>query len=76
MLDNDRCVIYCSARVDELYRFLTAWVHHLYGELDEKSIKERGYELIQNDTDWATKGGSPTKVSIVLNTRIFLLTKI
>ncbi|XP_062565724.1 oxidation resistance protein 1 isoform X3 [Armigeres subalbatus] len=48
-------------KVDELYRFLTAWVQHLYGELDEKTIKERGYELIQNDTDWATKGGSPTK---------------
>ncbi|XP_065091400.1 uncharacterized protein mtd isoform X4 [Ochlerotatus camptorhynchus] len=48
-------------KVDELYRFLTAWVQHLYGELDEKAIKERGYELIQNDTDWATKGGSPTK---------------
>lgn len=49
-------------KVDELYRFITAWVQHLYGELDEKIIKERGYELIQNDTDWATKGGgSPTK---------------
>uniref|UniRef100_A0A1Q3FUJ1 Oxidation resistance protein 1 n=1 Tax=Culex tarsalis TaxID=7177 RepID=A0A1Q3FUJ1_CULTA len=50
-------------KVDELYRFLTAWVQHLYGELDEKAIKERGYELIQMDTEWASKGGagSPTK---------------
>ncbi|XP_053694150.1 uncharacterized protein LOC128742004 isoform X2 [Sabethes cyaneus] len=48
-------------KVDELYRFLTAWVQHLYGELDEKAIKERGYELIQMDTEWSTKGGSPTK---------------
>ncbi|XP_052565749.1 uncharacterized protein LOC120422105 isoform X8 [Culex pipiens pallens] len=50
-------------KVDELYRFLTAWVQHLYGELDEKAIKERGYELIQIDTEWTSKGGagSPTK---------------
>ncbi|XP_055540867.1 uncharacterized protein LOC129727253 isoform X21 [Wyeomyia smithii] len=48
-------------KVDELYRFLTAWVQHLYGELDEKAIKERGYELIQMDIEWSTKGGSPTK---------------
>ncbi|XP_058823028.1 uncharacterized protein LOC131684306 isoform X4 [Topomyia yanbarensis] len=48
-------------KVDELYRFLTAWVHHLYGELDEKAIKERGYELIQIDTEWSTKGGSSNK---------------
>lgn len=48
-------------KVDELYRFLNAWVQHLYGELDEKAIKERGYELIQNDTEWAVKSGSPTK---------------
>ncbi|XP_055602453.1 uncharacterized protein LOC129751152 isoform X5 [Uranotaenia lowii] len=48
-------------KVDELYRFLNAWVQHLYGELDEKAIKERGYELIQMDTEWTTKTGSPTK---------------
>ncbi|XP_055640965.1 nuclear receptor coactivator 7 isoform X21 [Toxorhynchites rutilus septentrionalis] len=48
-------------KVDELYRFLNAWVQHLYGELDEKAIKERGFELIQIDTEWTTKGGSPTK---------------
>ncbi|EDS45270.1 conserved hypothetical protein [Culex quinquefasciatus] len=36
----------------------------LYGELDEKAIKERSYELIQIDTEWTSKGGagSPTKI--------------
>ncbi|XP_058450740.1 uncharacterized protein LOC131430093 isoform X5 [Malaya genurostris] len=48
-------------KVDELYRFLTAWVQHLYGELDEKAIKERGYELIQIDTEWSTKDGASNK---------------
>uniref|UniRef100_A0A182NLI8 LysM domain-containing protein n=1 Tax=Anopheles dirus TaxID=7168 RepID=A0A182NLI8_9DIPT len=48
-------------KVDELYRFLNAWVQHLYGELDEASIKERGFELIQMDTEWAAKSGSPSK---------------
>ncbi|XP_053679486.1 uncharacterized protein LOC128730465 isoform X1 [Anopheles nili] len=48
-------------KVDELYRFLNAWVQHLYGELDEAAIKERGFELIQMDTEWATKTGSPSK---------------
>ncbi|XP_049284336.1 oxidation resistance protein 1 isoform X17 [Anopheles funestus] len=48
-------------KVDELYRFLNAWVQHLYGELDEAAIKERGFELIQMDTEWTTKTGSPSK---------------
>ncbi|XP_053669479.1 uncharacterized protein LOC128719865 isoform X2 [Anopheles marshallii] len=48
-------------KVDELYRFLNAWVQHLYGELDEAAIKERGFELIQMDTEWAAKTGSPSK---------------
>ncbi|XP_040156107.1 oxidation resistance protein 1 isoform X23 [Anopheles arabiensis] len=48
-------------KVDELYRFLNAWVQHLYGELDEAAIKERGFELIQMDTEWTAKTGSPSK---------------
>uniref|UniRef100_A0A2M4B9K1 Oxidation resistance protein 1 n=1 Tax=Anopheles marajoara TaxID=58244 RepID=A0A2M4B9K1_9DIPT len=48
-------------KVDELYRFLNAWVQHLYGELDEAAIKERGFELIQIDTEWTAKSGSPSK---------------
>ncbi|XP_030374090.1 oxidation resistance protein 1 isoform X20 [Scaptodrosophila lebanonensis] len=42
-------------RVDELYRFINTWVKHLYGELDEEQIKARGFELIQEDTEWTTK---------------------
>ncbi|XP_049306473.1 nuclear receptor coactivator 7 isoform X11 [Bactrocera dorsalis] len=44
-------------RVDELYRFINTWVQHLYGELNEEQIKARGFELIQDDTEW-TKSGS------------------
>lgn len=47
-------------RIDELYRFLNTWVPQLYGELDEEAIQERGFELIQHDTEWI-KGG-PHKV--------------
>ncbi|XP_036674852.3 nuclear receptor coactivator 7 isoform X8 [Drosophila suzukii] len=49
-------------RVDELYRFINTWVKHLYGELDEEQIKARGFELIQEDTEW-TKSGT-TKAGI------------
>ncbi|KAL9890291.1 TLD domain-containing protein mustard isoform 10-T10 [Glossina fuscipes fuscipes] len=43
-------------RVDELYRFMNTWVPHLYGELDEEQIKSRGFELIQDDTEWTQSG--------------------
>ncbi|KAG5680738.1 hypothetical protein PVAND_010228 [Polypedilum vanderplanki] len=39
-------------KVDELYRFLNAWVPQIYGDLDEEAIKTRGFELIQHDTEW------------------------
>lgn len=42
--------------VDELYRFINTWVKHLYGELDEEQIKSRGFELIQEDTEWTKSG--------------------
>lgn len=29
---------------------------HLYGELDEEQIKARGFELIQEDTEWTKSG--------------------
>uniref|UniRef100_A0A6B2EEC0 Oxidation resistance protein 1 n=1 Tax=Phlebotomus kandelakii TaxID=1109342 RepID=A0A6B2EEC0_9DIPT len=45
-------------RVDELFRFLNSWVPHLYGELNEEKVTERGYELIQHDTEWAQGGVS------------------
>ncbi|KAL5288990.1 hypothetical protein ACFFRR_009285 [Megaselia abdita] len=45
-------------RVDELYRLIKTWVPHLYGELNELEINERGFELIQNDTDWTKEGSN------------------
>ena len=55
--------IFCKilSRVDELYRFLAAWVPQLYGELDEEAIKTRGFELIQHDTEW-TNNRTSSKV--------------
>lgn len=38
-------------RVDDLYRFIHAWVPSLYGELDEEMWRERGYILSDTDTD-------------------------
>lgn len=38
-------------RVDDLYRFINAWVPNLYGELDENYWRERGYILSDTDTD-------------------------
>lgn len=40
-----------SFRVDDLYRFIHAWVPSLYGELDEDMWRERGYILSDTDTD-------------------------
>jgi hypothetical protein len=37
--------------VDELYRFLMAWVQHLYGDLDEELVESRGFELVDSDTE-------------------------
>lgn len=45
-------------RVDELYRFVNAWVPQIYGDLDEEELKNRGLELIQNDTEWSTQRAS------------------
>lgn len=37
--------------MDDLYRFIHAWVPNLYGELDENYWLERGYILSDTDTD-------------------------
>jgi hypothetical protein len=37
--------------VDDLYRFIHAWVPNLYGELDENYWREHGYILFDTDTD-------------------------
>ncbi|KAG8226045.1 hypothetical protein J437_LFUL005406 [Ladona fulva] len=38
-------------RVDDLYSFLMLWVPQLYGDLDEMDPAERGYELIESDSE-------------------------
>ncbi|KAK1133051.1 hypothetical protein K0M31_014414 [Melipona bicolor] len=42
---------FVNRRVDDLYRFIHAWVPSLYGELDENYWRERGYILLDTDTD-------------------------
>ncbi|XP_046667905.1 nuclear receptor coactivator 7 isoform X9 [Homalodisca vitripennis] len=45
-------------RVDDLYRFLMVWVPHLYGDLNESTVADRGYELVDSDTElWETEEG-------------------
>ncbi|XP_074040420.1 TLD domain-containing protein mustard isoform X3 [Leptinotarsa decemlineata] len=38
-------------RVDELFKFIQGWVPHLYGEVDEEKVKERGFVLAEMDTE-------------------------
>ncbi|KAL3282082.1 hypothetical protein HHI36_005281 [Cryptolaemus montrouzieri] len=38
-------------RADELYKFIQAWVPDIYGELNEEQIKDRGYSLVEMDTE-------------------------
>ncbi|CAG7833617.1 unnamed protein product [Allacma fusca] len=38
-------------QVDDLYKFWMLWWPHLYGELDPHMVDERGYELVDWDTD-------------------------
>lgn len=59
METNSNCLP--SNRVDELYKFINGWVPQLYGDLDEEAIKERGFELIQHDTEW-TNNRTSSKV--------------
>lgn len=40
---------------------MNTWVPHLYGELDEEQIKNRGFELIQDDTEWTQNGTKKTR---------------
>ncbi|CAH1962605.1 unnamed protein product [Acanthoscelides obtectus] len=47
-------------RVDELYAFVNAWVPHLYGELDEEKIKERGFQLVEMDTELWSEEPTPS----------------
>ncbi|XP_030749606.1 oxidation resistance protein 1 isoform X3 [Sitophilus oryzae] len=47
-------------RVDELYKFVQAWVPHLYGELDEDKVKERGFVLVDIDTELWSEETTPS----------------
>ncbi|CAH1117849.1 unnamed protein product [Phaedon cochleariae] len=47
-------------RVDELFKFLQGWVAHLYGEMDEDKIKERGFVLVEMDTELWSEEPTPS----------------
>lgn len=45
--------------MDDLYKFLNIWIPHLYGDLDEDIVTERGYELVNSDTElWDDEEGN------------------
>lgn len=56
---NKKSKIACvCCRVDDLYRFLMVWVPHLYGDLNESTVADRGYELVDSDTElWEAEEG-------------------
>lgn len=42
-----------------MYKFLNIWIPHLYGDLDEDIVAERGYELVNSDTElWDDEDGN------------------
>ncbi|XP_044750372.1 nuclear receptor coactivator 7 isoform X3 [Coccinella septempunctata] len=47
-------------RADELYKFIQAWVPDIYGELNEEQIKERGYCLVEMDTELWSDDPTPS----------------
>ncbi|XP_050515362.1 oxidation resistance protein 1 isoform X6 [Diabrotica virgifera virgifera] len=47
-------------RIDELYKFIQGWVPHLYGELDEEKVKERGFSLVEMDTELWSEEPTPS----------------
>ncbi|XP_023310476.1 nuclear receptor coactivator 7 isoform X1 [Anoplophora glabripennis] len=47
-------------RVDELYKFIQGWVPHLYGELDEEKVRERGFSLVEMDTELWSEEPTPS----------------
>lgn len=38
----------CVVRIEGLYSFLNYWFEDIYGELDEKLIDSKGFELIKH----------------------------
>ncbi|XP_068904195.1 TLD domain-containing protein 2 isoform X13 [Tenebrio molitor] len=47
-------------RVDELYKFIQAWVPHLYGELNEEQVKGRNFSLVEMDTELWSEDTTPS----------------
>ncbi|XP_063918186.1 oxidation resistance protein 1 isoform X4 [Zophobas morio] len=47
-------------RVDELYKFIQAWVPHLYGELNEEQVKSRNFSLVEMDTELWSEEPTPS----------------
>ncbi|XP_015835728.1 nuclear receptor coactivator 7 isoform X13 [Tribolium castaneum] len=47
-------------RVDELYKFIQAWVPHLYGELNEEQVKARNFALVEMDTELWSEEPTPS----------------
>lgn len=47
-------------RVDELYKFIQGWVPHLYGELDEEKVRQRGFSLVEMDTELWSEEPTPS----------------
>ncbi|CAH0556672.1 unnamed protein product [Brassicogethes aeneus] len=47
-------------RVDELFKFIQGWVPHLYGELNEEEVKERGFSLVEMDTELWSEEPTPS----------------
>lgn len=56
--------------MDDLYRFLHVWVPHLYGELNEAEIRERGYEPIDEDTDWGDEDAAKVRFFLIISLSI------
>lgn len=51
-----KSITHICYRVDDLYRFLLMWVPQLYGDLNESTVADRGYELVDSDTElWETE---------------------
>lgn len=50
--------------MDDLYRFLMLWVPLLYGDLDEGIVADRGFELVESDTElWEEAETPPDETS-------------
>ncbi|KAF5287958.1 hypothetical protein FQA39_LY15596 [Lamprigera yunnana] len=47
-------------RVDDLYCFIHVWFSQLYGELDEEQVKQKGFSLVELDTELWSNDPTPS----------------